>query len=99
MAVEEMAEFFALDEFAQAATFTPSGGSGVAISIIFRNEFYAVDEGSVAVETTQPVITVQTSEVPNLAHGDTIATGGITYNVIGVRPDGTGITEIALEKQ
>lgn len=99
MAIEELAEFFALDEFAQAATYTPSGGSASAINLIFRNEFFAVDEGSLTVETVQPVVTVQTSAVPSVAHGDTIATGGVTYNVIGIRPDGTGVTEIALEKQ
>ena len=45
------------------------------------------------------MITVQTSKVPEIAHGDVIAISAINYNVIGIRPDGTGISEIALEKQ
>ena len=98
MALEDLAEFFDVDEHAQAASYTPSGGSASSISVIFRNEFYLEDAG-VGVETTQPVITVQTSKVPGIAHGDVIEISGINYNVIGIRPDGTGISEIALEKQ
>ena len=99
MALEDLAEFFDVDEHAQAASYTPSGGSASSISVIFRNEFYLEDGGTVGVETTQPVITVETSRVPGIAHGDVIAISGINYNVIGIRPDGTGINEIALEKQ
>jgi len=98
MALEDLAEFFDVDEHAQAASYTPSGGSASSITVIFRNEFYLEDAG-VGVETTQPVITVETSKVPGIAHGDVIAISGINYNVIGIRPDGTGISEIALEKQ
>ena len=98
MALETLADFFDVDEHAQAASYTPSGGSASSITVIFRNEFYLEDSG-VGVETTQPVITVQTSKVPGIAHGDVIAISGINYNVIGIRPDGTGISEIALEKQ
>ena len=80
-------------------TNTPKPGSASAITVIFRNEFYLEDGGTVGVETTQPVITVETSKVPGIAHGDVIGISGINYKVIGIRPDGTGISEIALEKQ
>ena len=76
MALEDLAEFFDVDEHAQAASYTPSGGSASSITVIFRNEFYLEDGGTVGVETTQPVITVQTSKVPGIAHGDVIAISG-----------------------
>ena len=43
MALEDLAEFFDVDEHAQAASYTPSGGSASSISVIFRNEFYLED--------------------------------------------------------
>ena len=45
MALEDLAEFFDVDEHAQAASYTPSGGSASAITVIFRNEFYLEDAG------------------------------------------------------
>jgi hypothetical protein len=99
MALEELGEFFELGEHGTAATYTPSGGSSSSIVVIFRNEFYLEDAGGIGVETTQPVITVEISKVPGVSHGDVIGIDGADYNVVGVRPDGTGIAEIVLEAQ
>lgn len=99
MALEELGEFFDLAEHGTAATYTPSGGSSSSIVVIFRNEFYLEDVGNVGVETSQPVVTVETSKVPSVANGDVVAIAGTNYNVVGVRPDGTGISELVLEAQ
>ena len=99
MALEELAEFFEVDEHGTAANYTPSGGSASAITVIFRHDYYLEDVGNVGVETQQAVITVQTSKVPGIAHGDLIEIESTNYNVVGVRPDGTGISEIVLEAQ
>lgn len=99
MALEELAEFFEVDEHGSAANYTPSGGSVSAITVIFRHDYYLEDVGNVGVETQQAVITVQTSKVPGIAHGDLIEIDSTNYNVVGVRPDGTGISEIVLEAQ
>ena len=99
MALEELAEFFEVDEHGTAANYTPSGGSASAITVIFRHDYYLEDAGNVGVETQQAVITVQTSKVPGIAHGDLIEIDSTNYNVVGVRPDGTGISEIVLEAQ
>tara|TARA_R110000803_G_scaffold53554_4_gene109867 strand:+ start:454 stop:753 length:300 start_codon:yes stop_codon:yes gene_type:complete len=99
MALEELAEFFEVDEHGASANYTPSGGSASAIIVIFRHDYYLEDVGNVGVETQQAVITVQTSKVPGIAHGDLIEIDSINYNVVGVHPDGTGISEIVLEAQ
>ena len=99
MALEQLAEFFEVDEHGSAANYTPSGGSASAITVIFRHDYYLEDVGNVGVETQQAVITVQTSKVPGIAHGDLIEIDSTNYNVVGVRPDGTGISEIVLEAQ
>ena len=99
MALEELAEFFEVDEHGTAANYTPSGGSASSITVIFRHDYFLEDVGNVGVETQQAVITVQTSKVPGIAHGDLIEIESTNYNVVGVRPDGTGISEIVLEAQ
>ena len=99
MALEELAEFFEVDEHGTAANYTPSSGSASSITVIFRHDYYLEDVGNVGVETQQAVITVQTSKVPGIAHGDLIEIDSTNYNVVGVRPDGTGISEIVLEAQ
>jgi pectate lyase len=99
MALEELSEFFELGEHGTAATYTPSGGTGSSIVVVFRNEFYLEDLGNVGVETSQPIVTVETSKVPGVANGDVITIESANYNVVGVRPDGTGISEIVLEAQ
>lgn len=99
MALEELAEFFEVSEHGTAANYTPSGSSASSITVIFRHDYYLEDVGNVGVETQQAVITVQTSKVPGIAHGDLIEIDSTNYNVVGVRPDGTGISEIVLEAQ
>ena len=99
MDLEELAEFFAVSEHGTAANYTPSGGSASSITVIFRHDYFLEDVGNVGVETQQAVITVQTSKVPGIAHGDLIEIDSTNYNVVGVRPDGTGISEIVLEAQ
>jgi len=99
MALEELAQFFAVSEHGTSANYTPSGGSASSITVIFRHDYFLEDVGNVGVETQQAVITVQTSKVPGIAHGDLIEIDSTNYNVVGVRPDGTGISEIVLEAQ
>ena len=99
MSLEQLAEFFEVDEHGTAANYTPSGGSASSITVIFRHDYFLEDVGNVGVETQQAVITVQTSKVPGIAHGDLIEIDSTNYNVVGVRPDGTGISEIVLEAQ
>jgi pectate lyase len=99
MALEELSEFFGLGEHGTAATFTPSGGSGSAIVVVYNNLYFLEDAGNVGVETSQPIVTVESATVPGVAHGDVITIDSANFNVVGVRPDGTGITELVLEKQ
>ena len=99
MSLEQLAEFFEVSEHGTTAKYTPSGGSVSEITVIFRHDYYLEDVGNVGVETQQAVITVQTSKVPGIAHGDLIEIDSANYNVVGVRPDGTGISEIVLEAQ
>ena len=95
----DLASFFDTDTHGTAITYTPSGGSGTSINVIFNNEYQLVDEGDVGVSATLPVITCRTSDVPSIQMDDTFLISSVTYKAKIIRPDGTGVTEIQLEQQ
>ena len=95
----DLANFFDTDAHGTAVTYTPAGGSGTSINVIFNNEYQLVDEGDVGVSATLPVITCRTSDVPSIQMDDTFLISSVTYKAKVIRPDGTGVTEIQLEEQ
>lgn len=101
MAVEgdtERAVFLDQSDFAQAATYTPSGGSGSSISGIFDAADGLVDLGGrVGVTSDDPQFHCRTSDVASAAEGDALVTGGVNYTIRDVIDDGTGMTTLMLE--
>ena len=99
MAVEDAADragFFDSDEFGVTATYSVGG----TVDGVFENEFFeALTETDVAVESAQLLFTCATADVPTAAHGQTLAWSGNTYAIVGVQPDGTGVTILVLEAQ
>ena len=84
------------DEFAVAATYN----GGAIVNGIFDNEYAGVLDGAGApVESTRPVFYCRTADVASAVHGDTLVISGTTYNVVGVEPDGAGMTTLILEVQ
>ena len=92
-------------------TYTPQGGNEVSIKIILEQQYFGIDVGTVDVEGFQPIAFCKTTDVPNIAHGDTIVApayknldgttikSGATYKVINVMPDNTGVTQVNLQEQ
>lgn len=66
---------------------------------IFGNEFYEADGYNGSVETVKPAFHCKTSDVSTVTHGANAVINSITYKVRGIRPDGSGITTLILEKQ
>jgi hypothetical protein len=50
------------------------------------------------VECERPLLVCRTSDVSSVAHDDSLTTGGVSYLVKGIQPDGTGITTLVLEE-
>lgn len=95
---ENLNEFLSTDDFAVEATFTPSAGDAATIRGIFDAEFVAIDPGgSVGVSTAAPMFQARTVDVTN-AYGGTLAVNSTTYDIIEVRPDGTGMTTLILQE-
>ncbi len=93
-----------LADFGVACTGTPTGGGSVSFTAIYDAQ-HALEEagGFVALSLDQPRLTCVTSEVSTLAEGNTVTVPvdsvNTNYTIRVVMPDGTGITELALEKQ
>lgn len=94
----DLLNFLALDDFAEAATYTPLAGSPVTIQGIFdapqasRNITEMMD-----VTIPAPQFVCRTVDVPNAADGDSISIRSVSYYVRVVITDGTGITTLMLE--
>jgi hypothetical protein len=71
--------------------------TGLTISVLFDKEFTVIVED---VESSAPAITAADSDIVGIAHGDTLTevSTSIIYNVIGIQPDGTGITLVVLSQ-
>lgn len=83
-----------VDEFATQVTY-----DGSTILAIFDKETVPVDAGgSVEVHQADPKLTCKTADVPSLAEGDALTINGVSYRAVSWIHDGTGITEIELEK-
>ena len=102
-AAADRASFLSADEFGQAATYTPVGAAAVELTGIFDNDWLDLDvEGEVGVASRSPRFVCRTSDLAD-AGGTTpdaaLVVAGVTYKIRVVKPDGTGMTELKLEKQ
>lgn len=97
MFTEDLSPFFdAVNGFAEAVTYQGTS----QIDVIFDDAFVNVGVGQIGgVESRKPACLAIEADVPNVAHGHTILRGAVTYHVIGIEPDGTGVTLLVLEKQ
>jgi len=86
--VEDHTAYFA--DFGVVATL-----AGVTVRGIFDNAY--VDSFGVA--TRQPRFALSTAAAGSATQGATLVIGAATYRVTAVQPDGTGMTELALELQ
>ena len=94
----ERAVFLATSDFAQAATYTPSGGCGSSINGVFDNGDGLVDLGGrVGVTSGDPQFVCRTSDVSSAAEGDALVTGSTNYTIRDVIDDGTGMSTFMLE--
>ena len=94
----DLADILSIDEFAVAATYTPSGGSAATVNGVFDNETVPVEAGGfVPVHEEQPRFTCRTADVSGVSDGDAIVINGVSYTIRAWVHDGTGVTVLQLE--
>lgn len=102
MAVEtadDRAIFVSIGDFGVSATLT-RGATVTTISGIFDNDFVEVDAGGgVPFAMQQPRFMCRTADVSSVIEDDTLAISGTTYKIKVRQDDGTGMTNLLLEKQ
>lgn len=91
----DRASFFDVDDFGVAGNYN----SGTTVNGIFDNEYFLQAEGGVGIESSNPAFLCRTADVSSAAHGDTLVVSSVSYAVVGVHPDGTGVTTLILEAQ
>ena len=91
--ITDLTTFLNSDEFAVEVTY-----GAATIKGIFDNAFIADTQDGIEVETRVPQVTIKTSDISGLVHGDTLNINATVYNVIGIEPDGTGVTRVLLSQ-
>jgi len=72
---------------------------GETIDAIFDNGFEGLSSFGIGVESSKPTLTCKSKDVIAIHHGCDAVVKDILYHVVGVQPDGTGITVLELEEQ
>lgn len=77
-------------DLAEAATYTPFGGSAVSCSVIVDAPDQSLDLGSLTVNAPRRVLFVRVAEVASAARRDEVAVGGETLTVQKASKDEDG---------
>ncbi len=85
--------FFNSNEFAVDVTYLAATIQG-----IFDAPFKSAVAGEMGIESTLPQVLVKTSDVASAVHGQTMTINSVVYQIIGIQPDGTGMTSILLSE-
>ncbi len=93
MFAETLAPFFNTSEFGSPATL-----AGVAVQGIFDAAYQLAGVGDVGMASTAPVFTLPTAQVPGGIVGQLLVASGINYTVVEHQPDGTGVSQLLLER-
>lgn len=89
-----------LNDFGVCAELRKSGRMRKTIKGIFDEAYTEVDVGgTIGFQTVSPRIVCKTSDLVGAADADSVKVNGETYFIRVIQPDGTGMTEIQLEKQ
>jgi|DEB0MinimDraft_10_1074344.scaffolds.fasta_scaffold204171_1 hypothetical protein len=93
-----------IEDFGVEVSYVPLSGDSATFKGIFDNEHSLEDVGgSVAFSVVQPRLTCVTADVSAVVEGDVLRVpvdgSEIEYVIRVAMPDGTGITELQLEKQ
>jgi hypothetical protein len=90
--------FFNTDDFAEALTYTPAGGTAKTINGIFREPYQAMNPVTAEVEATVPYALVKTADLAAGVRGTIARADGSSYTIIETRPEAFGLTRLILEE-
>lgn len=84
-------------DFSEVATYTPAGGSARSLAVVFDRVSEVTDIGAmIQMDGVAAFVHLETAQAEELAIGDAMTVRGLSYRVVGVEPDGTGVTRAVL---
>jgi hypothetical protein len=93
----DLSVVFSTDDFAETATFTPSGGSASSVIGIFDTADVESDVGGVPVIISGTRFQCAAADVIGVAEGDSLVIRGVSYLVATVEDDGMDTVTLRLE--
>ena len=81
-----------------SALYTPLSGSQKPVTVLFDNDYKAMDLNTGAIMSLGPVAFCKTSDLTGTIQGGTLYIGATTYTIAAIEPDGTGMTLLRLRK-
>jgi hypothetical protein len=84
-------------KFSPGATFPNRNQSTVDVVGIFDNEYLSIAADGPDIDARQPALLCRSADVTDAVNNSMVEIGSAVYKVVGVEPDGTGITALALE--
>lgn len=97
----DQASFFVQDDWAVQARWQPKIGAPTMVVGIFDAEHVEVEvdtESGVAIESVNPVFNMTTASMPEVQESDGLRIEEVDYVVREIRPDGTGVSMLRLER-
>jgi hypothetical protein len=81
-----------------SATYTPVSGSPASITVLFDNDYKAIDLASGVVASLGPVAFCKSADLTGTVKGGSLVVSSVTYTITNIEPDGTGMTLLRLKK-
>lgn len=92
---DDLGEVFFDTALGFAVNATTSGAATIP-GIFQKDYFEAAPGGGVNIESTTPIFRVESSTATGVDHGDSLTIGGVTYEVVEIQPDESGVTDFRL---
>ena len=92
----DLGVFFNASDFGTVASFKHGSADAVAITVIFDDEFKAVNPALGEVESSAPQAECKASDVSTAVHDDLLTVNSIAYKIIGIQPSFDGRTTILI---
>lgn len=98
---DDLTAFFKTNEFAEAATITPTTGSPIALTVQFHRSDLSGNQYTGDVEEEDSFAVCITTDIASLPASQrvgtaTVTVGGKTYKLTATTPTGTGTTRLSL---
>lgn len=90
---EDLSVFMSTAEFAVDVII-----DGVSVKAIFDNGYALGSGGANGFSTSQPMLTLSTSDVPANPVGKSVLVNGLSFTIETPEHDGTGVSSIMLQK-